>query len=127
MWICPYIILEGQCGARSSRSRTHMILLLVNIRRNASNIEQEFVDSTKAFGTLNRSALLTSLSKLGSLSQFVNFCKPFQKDMKARLNFNELISEPIAIDHRVKQGDIAAPAMLFHIFCCSYLARIPWQ
>ena len=76
---------------------------------------QVFIDPTKAFYAANRSALWTILGKLGCPPEFVNMFKQLHRDMKAHFNFNGSLSEPIAIDNRVKQGDISSPT-LFSIF-----------
>ena len=79
------------------------------------SLYQVFVDLTKAFDTVNRSALWIILGKLGCPPQFVNMFKQLHRNMKARVNFNGSLSEPISIDNGVKQGDIPAP-MLFSIY-----------
>jgi hypothetical protein len=76
---------------------------------------QVFVDLTKAFDTINRSALWTILEKLGCPCEFVEMLKQLHRNMKARVNFNGSLSEPVPVDNGVKQGDIPAPT-LFSIY-----------
>ena len=84
-------------------------------------IYQVFVNITKAFDTVNRSALWIILEKLGCPSGFVDLLKQLHRNMKVRVNFNGSLSEPISIDNGVKQGDIPAPT-LFSIYCAVTLA-----
>ena len=59
-WICPNVIPESQCGFRTGRGTMDMIF---SARQFMKCIEQRvplyqvFVDLTKAFDTVNRSAL----------------------------------------------------------------------
>ena len=76
---------------------------------------QVFVDLTKAFDTVNCSALWFILGKLGCPPQFVEMLKQLRCNMKARMNVNGSLSEPILVDNGVKQGDTPAPT-LFSIY-----------
>ena len=76
---------------------------------------QVFVDLTKAFDSVNWTALWIILGKLGCPFTFLDMFKQLHHDMKGRFNFSGLISEPIAIENGVKQGDIPAPT-LFSIY-----------
>ena len=49
---------------------------------------QVFVDLTKAFDTVNCSALWFILGKLGCPPQFVEMLKQLRRNMKARMNVN---------------------------------------
>ena len=117
--VCPAAVSESQCGFRSGRGTTDMIFSARQLQEKC--IEQQvplyqvFVDLTKAFDTINRNALWTILGKLGCPSKFVDLFKHLHRDMKARVNFDGALSEPIAIDNGVKQGDIPAPT-LFSIY-----------
>ena len=64
---------------------------------------------------MNRSALWIILGKLGCPPQFVEMSKQLHRNMKARVNLNGSLSEPIPVDNGVKQGDIPAPT-LFSIY-----------
>ena len=84
-------------------------------------IYQVFVDLTKAFDTVNRSAIWIILEKLGCPSGFLDLLKQLHLNMKARVKFNGSLSEPIFIDNGVNQGDIPAPT-LFSIYFAATLA-----
>ena len=124
-WICPTVIPESQCGFRAGRGTMDMIFSVRQLQEKCIEhqvaLYQVFVDLTKAFDTVNRSALWTILGKLGCPIEFVNMFKKLHRDMKGRFNFNGSLSEPIAIDNGVKQGDIPAPT-LFSIFFSVTLA-----
>ena len=64
---------------------------------------------------MNRSALWIILGKLGCPPQLVEILKQPHRNMKARVNLNGSLSEPIPVDNDVKQGDISAPT-LFSIY-----------
>ncbi|XP_014784919.1 uncharacterized protein LOC106879754 [Octopus bimaculoides] len=123
MWICPSVIPESQCGFRSSRGTMDMIFSARQLQDKCIEhriaLYQVFVDLTKSFYTVNRTFLWTILGKLGCPPQFVNLSKQLHSDMKARLNFNRSLSEPISIENGVKQGDIAAPT-LFPIYFATW-------
>ena len=72
---------------------------------------QVFVNLTKAIDTVNRSALW-KLGKLECPPQFIEMLKQLHHNMKARVNVNVSLSEPISVDNGVKQGDIPAPTLL---------------
>jgi hypothetical protein len=118
-WVCPSVIPESQSGFRSGRGTMDMIFSARQLQEKCIEhrvaLYQVFVDLTKAFDTVNRSSLWIILGKLGCPPEFVNMFKQLHRDMKARFNFNGSLSEPIAIDNGVKQGDIPAPT-LFSIF-----------
>lgn len=82
---------------------------------------QVFVDLKKAFDTVNRTALWIILGKHGCPPGFVNMIRQLHENMKARLQLNGTVSEGIAIDNGVKQGDILAPT-LFSIYFATTLA-----
>ena len=83
---------------------------------------QVFVDLTKAFDTVNRDALWTILRKIGCPPTFVNLVKQLYRNMKARFAFNGTLSQEIAVDNGVKQGDILAPT-LFSIYFAMLLSH----
>ena len=76
---------------------------------------QVFADLTKAFDTVNRSALWVILGELRCHPQFVGKLKQLHRNMKASVNVNGSLSGPILVDNGVKQRDIPAPT-LFSIY-----------
>ena len=63
----------------------------------------------KAFDAINRSTLWIILGKLGCPPQFLDMFEQLLCNMKARVNVNESLFEPIPVDNGVKQGDILTP------------------
>ena len=114
-WICPYVIPESQCGFRTERGTMDTIFSARQLMQKC--IEQRVplykvvVDLTKAFETANRGALRILLGKLGCPPLFVEMMKQLHHNMKARVNVNGSLSEPIPVDNGVKQGHIPAPSL----------------
>ena len=118
-WICFNVIPESQCDFRTGRGTMGMIFsarqLMEKCIEQGVPLYQVYVDLTKVFDTVNRSALWIILGKLGCPFQFVEMLKQLHHDMKARVNVNGSLSESIPVDNSVKQGDIPAPT-LFSIY-----------
>ena len=114
-WTCPNVMLESQCGFRTGRGTVDMIFsarqLMEKCIEQRVPLYQVFVDLTKAFDTVNRIALWIILGKLGCPPQFVELLKQLHRNMKATVNLNGSLSEPIPVDNGVKQGDIPAPTL----------------
>ena len=124
-YICPSILPESQSGFREGRGTVDMIFsarqLMEKCKEQRVPLYQVFVDLTKAFDTVNRDALWTILGKLGCPEQFVEMLKKLHLNMKARVNVNGVLSDPVSVDNGVKQGDIPAPT-LFSIYFATMLA-----
>lgn len=123
--VCPEVIPESQSGFRAGRGTVDMIFsarqLVEKCKEQRMPLYQVFVDLTKAFDTVNREALWKVLGKFGCTSAFVDKMKQLHRSMKARVNYNGQLSDEIAVDNGVKQGDIPAPT-LFSL----YLAAVLW-
>ena len=117
--ICPTVIPESQSGFRSGRGTVDMIFAVRQVQEKCieqqMSLYQVFVDLTKAFDTVNRNVLWKILEKIGCPPKFVHMFKELHRNMKARVNFNGQLSDELAVDNGVKQGDIPAPT-LFSIF-----------
>ena len=117
--ICPAVIPESQSGFRSGRGTADMIFAVRQVQEKCVEqqmpLYQVFVDLTKAFDTVNRNALWKILAKIGCPPMFVRMVKELHRNMKARVNFNGQLSDELAVENGVKQGDILAPT-LFSIF-----------
>ena len=118
-FICPHVLSESQSGFRVGRGTMDMIFSARQLQEKCIEhqiaLYQVFVDLTKAFDSVNREALWTVLGKLGCPYDFVRMFRDLHLNMKGRVNFHGTLSEPIAIENGVKQGDIAAP-VLFAIY-----------
>ena len=78
-------------------------------------VQQVFVDLTKAFDSINRSAFWTVLLKLSCHPEFVDIIRQLHRYMCARVCVSGKLSAPIPIENGVKQGDILART-LFSIY-----------
>ena len=118
-WILPSVIPESQSGFRAGRGTMDMIYSVRQLQEKCIehrlDLFQAFIDLTKAFDTVNRSALWIILGKLGCPPAFVDMIKQLHDNMQAQVNFNGSLSEQFPIDNGVKQGDILAPT-LFSIY-----------
>ena len=125
-FICNDIIPESQSGFRSGRGCIDMIFTARQFQEKC--IEQQmplfqvFVDLTKAFDSVNRNALWTVLGKLGCPPTLVHMIKELHRDMKARVICNGQLSDDLAVENGVKQGDICAPT-LFSIYFAVLLSH----
>ena len=122
--VCPMVIPESQSGFRAGRGTVDMIFSARQLAEKCTEqrmpLCQVFVDLTKAFDTVNREALWKVLGKFGCTPAFVERFKQLHRSMKARVNFNGQLSEEIAVDNGVKQGDIPAPT-LFSLYLTAML------
>ena len=116
------VLPESQCGFRAGRSTSDMIFSARQIqekcREQRVGLYQVFIDLTKAFDTVNRTALWQILGKLGCPDKFVRIIKSFHDDMKVWVSVSGDLSDPITVENGVKQGDIPAPtlfALYFYI------------
>ena len=116
------LLQESQCGFRAGRGTADMIFSARQIqekcREQRVGLYQVFIDLTKAFDTVNRTALWGILKKLGCPNKFVNLLKSFHDDMKVWVALSGELSDPITVENGVKQGDIPAPtlfALYFYI------------
>ena len=87
-----YVVPESQCGFRTGQGTGNMIFsarqLMKKYIEQRVPLYQVFVELTKAFDTVNRSALWIILGKLGCPPQFVEMLKQLHRNMKARVNVN---------------------------------------
>lgn len=123
--ICPVVVPESQCGFRAGRGTADMVFSARQLQEKCTEqhlpLYQVFVDLTKAFDTVNRTALWRILEKLGCPPTFVNMFKQLYSNMQAQVNFNGELSEPIPVDNGVKQGGIAAPTLFSIYFAVAIL------
>ena len=123
--VCPNVIPEAQSGFRPGRGTVDMIFSARQLQEKCIEqrmpLYQVFVDLTKAFDTVNRDALWVVLGKYGCPPEFVDKFRQLHRSMKAQVNLDGQLSEKIAVDNGVKQGDIPAPT-LFSI----YLSAMLW-
>lgn len=123
------ILPEGQCGFRSGRGTMDMVFTARQLQEKCREQQQHFysvfVDLTKAFDSVNRSALWESLSKIGCPAAFVTIIRSFHEGMRASVIENGARSPDFDVANGTKQGCVMAP-MLFIIFF-SLMLRVAFQ
>ena len=117
--ICPSVTPGSQCGFRSGRGTIDTIFSVRQIMEKC--VEQQvplfqvFLDVTKTFHSINRSARWTVLLKLGCHPEFVDIVRQLHRNMCARVCVSGKLSAPLPVENGVKQGDILPPT-LFSIY-----------
>ena len=79
------------------------------------DLYMEFVDLTKAFGTVSRDGLWKIMAKFDSKPRFIAMVRKFHEGMQARVKNDREFSEPFVVTNGVKQDCVMAPA-LFSMF-----------
>ena len=117
---------ETQSGFRPGRSTTDMIFIVRQLQEKCieqnKNLFVIFIDLTKAFDCINRTALWAILQKLGCPSKFSNLIRLLHQDMTGEVYASGETSEPFQITTGVKQGCVLAP-VLFNLFLTQMLHR----
>lgn len=117
---------EAQCGFRAGRGTVDMVFSLKQVQEKC--IEQNmplymvFVDFTKAFDTVNRTALWKLLQRYGCPEKFTTLIKALHENMQARVSLNGELSDPFTVSNGVKQGCVLAPT-LFSLFLTATLTH----
>ena len=116
--IAKDILPETQCGFRSNRGTTDMVFLQVQekCREQNKGLYISFVDSTKAFNTVNRKALWHILQRLDCPPKFLHMTKLLHEDQMGRVRLGNDLSRPFEIRNGVKQGYVLAPTLLSIFF-----------
>ena len=123
------ILPEGQCGFRAGRSTIDMVFTVRQLQEKCREQQLElfavFVDLTKAFDSVDRSALWEALLKIGCPAGFVTIIRSFHEGMRARVIENGECSHDFDVSNGTKQGCVLAP-LLFIIFF-SLMLRVAFQ
>ena len=110
---------ESQCGFRKGRGTVDMIFSLRQIqeksREHRTPLYMAFIDLTKAFDTVSRTALWIILEKLGIPKQMLKIIISFHDGMLAQVMHGGKISESFAVKNGTKQGCVLAP-LLFALY-----------
>ena len=123
------ILPESQCGFRSGRGTMDMIFAARQLQEKCREQQRElyavFVDLTKAFDSVDRSALWEVLLKIGCPPEFINIIRSFHEGMRAAVVENGEMSPDFDVTNGTKQGCVLAP-LLFIIFFAMML-RVAFQ
>lgn len=119
------ILPESQCGFRPARGTSDMIFtarqLQEKCREQHLPLYMAFIDLTKAFDSVNRTALWCILSKIGCPDKYLKILRLLHDDMTATVVGNSgCETDPFKVETGVKQGCIIAPT-LFSIFIATIL------
>ena len=118
------VLPESQCGFRAGRSTMDMIFTLRQLQEKCREQNQPlytaFIDLTKAFDTVSRSALYKVLDHVGCPPTLLSLIASFHNDMQAKIQFEGNLSESFPVNTGVKQGCVLAPT-LFGIYLAALL------
>ncbi|KAI8493113.1 hypothetical protein Bbelb_291170 [Branchiostoma belcheri] len=118
------VLPESQCGFRAGRSTVDMIFTLRQLqekcREQCMPLYVAFVDLTKAFDTVCRTALYKVLRSIGCPPKLLQLVISFHEDMEACIQFDGSTSAHFDIKKGVKQRCVLAPT-LFSIYFAALL------
>ena len=110
---------ESQCGFRKGRGTTDMIFCLRQLQEKAREhqtpLYMVFVDLTKAFDTVPRSALWIILEKLGVPPKMLSVIRSLHEGMLAQVVHCGKVSDAFKVENGTKQGCVLAP-ILFALY-----------
>ena len=110
------ILLESQCGFRTSRGTSDMIFVALKIQEKCQEQNKDlytaFINLTKAFDSINREALWKVLSRFGCPAYSITILSLLHDKMTATVLINGTETEPFTIRTGVKQGRVIAPTLL---------------
>ena len=124
--ISETILPESQCGFRKNRSTVDMVFTARQLQEKCREQHQDlfmaFIDLSKAFDTVQRDLLWSTLLRFGCPNKFVNILRQFHDGMNARVTIGGQESASFPVCTGVRQGCVLAP-VLFNIFllCVSQL------
>ena len=113
------VLPESQCGFRKGRGCADMSfaarMVVEKVREHNDKAFLLFVDLTKAYDSVARSALWKVLEKLGVPSEMVKMVRSLHEGMKAEVRVGEKKSGSIKVNNGLRQGCTLAPT-LFNIY-----------
>lgn len=105
------ILPESQSGLTNGRSTVDMVLQEKCVEQQMGHY-QVFIDLTRAFASVSRTALWEILKRVGCPEEFLTILKQFHDDMEVRVNIGGNVSESISVVNGVKQDDKLALTLL---------------
>ena len=123
------ILSESQCGFHAGRSTMDTIFTAIQLQEKCREQQCElyavFADFTKAFDSVDRTALWEILLKIGCPTDFVTIIRSFHEGMRANVIENGEVSPDFEVTNGTKQGCGLAP-LLFVIFF-SMMLRVAFR
>ena len=117
--VADVVLPESQCGFRSNRGTADMIFAVRQLQEKAREqhipLYAAFIDLEKAFDSVDRQLLWSTLGKAGCPPKLTRIIAQFHEGMSGRITHNGATSTPFPINVGVKQGCLLAP-VLFNIF-----------
>ena len=117
--ITDLVCSESQCGYRKGRGTVDMVFCLRQLqeksREHRTPLYMAFVDLTKAFDTVSRTALWIVLEKIGIPPQMRMVIRSFHEGMMAQVNLSGKLSHAFLVSNGTKQGCVLAP-ILFALY-----------
>ena len=114
-------LLESQCGFRSGRGTVDQIWSARQIVERSIDSEYEssaylgFVDLTKAYDSVDRSALLAVLSHYGVPRHLIDMVRELYTGTYCRVRTSEGVSDVFEVKSGVRQGCVLSP-LLFNAY-----------
>ena len=106
---------ESQCEFRPNRSTVDIIYAVRQLQQKCleqnMNLYAVFIDLTKAFDTVTRTALWVIFAKLGCPRKFTTLIQLLHDDMTGEVLSDGDSSGEFAITNGVKQGCVLAPVL----------------
>ena len=114
-----YVYIEAQAGFRREMGTTDNIFvlhgLITHLINQGKKLYCAFVDFKKAFDFVNRDIIWYKLIKLGVRGKMLDIIKSMYAKVKARVKYNNELSEPFESYLGVRQGECLSP-FLFSMY-----------
>ena len=112
-------LMEAQCGFRKGRGTVDQIWVARQVIEKATEyrtpVHLSFVDLTKAYDSVDRTALVAVLRSYGVPHQLVNIIQELHTDTRCHVRTRDGVSEDFQVRSGVRQGCVLSP-LLFNCF-----------
>ena len=112
-------LMEAQCGLRQGRSTVDQIWVVRQVIEKATEYRTPvhlcFVDLTKAYDSVDRTALAAVLRSYGVPHQLVDTIQELHTDTRCHVRTADGVADDFQVKSRVRQGCVLSP-LLFNCF-----------